>query len=98
MARAGIRRAGVVFAALAVGTFAWTAPASAGGISAEIADRVLTVTGTDQADAITLRCEAGNVTVNQARPSGGPDACADLRRIVVTAGGGPDVVHLGDVT
>ena len=81
-----------------VGTFAWAAPASAGGISAEIADRVLTVTGTDQADTITVRCEAGDVTVNQAPPSGGPDACRELRRIVVTAGGGADVVNLGDVS
>jgi Ca2+-binding RTX toxin-like protein len=97
MAR-GVGRAAGVVAAVALGTFGWTSPASAGGISAEIADRELTVTGTAQDDTITVRCEGGDVTVNQTRPSGGPDACGDLRRIVVAAGGGADVVHLGDVT
>jgi Ca2+-binding RTX toxin-like protein len=96
MAR-GVGRAAGVIAAVALGTFGWTSPVSAGGISAEIADRELTVTGTAQDDTITVRCEGGDVTVNQARPSGGPDACGDLRRIVVTAGEGADVVNLGDV-
>ena len=98
MARGVVRWVAVVVAGVTLGTFGWSAPASAGGISAEIADRQLTITGTAQDDTITVRCEGGNVTVNQARPSGGPDTCADLRRIVVSAGGGADVVHLGDVT
>src|SRR5262245_54074481 len=98
MARRAMRRVAIAGSAVVLGTFGWTPPASAGGITAEIADRHLTVTGTAQDDTITVRCEGGNVTVNQSRPSGGPDACADLRRIVVTAGGGADVVHLGDVT
>jgi Ca2+-binding RTX toxin-like protein len=38
------------------------------------------------------------VTVNHNHPSGGPTACADLRRILVFAGEGPDRVSLGDVT
>jgi Ca2+-binding RTX toxin-like protein len=84
--------------ATVVGTLGWTAPVSAGEISAEIADRELTVTGTDQDDTITVRCQAGDVTVNQAPPSGGSDACRDLRRIVVTTGRGADAVNLGDVT
>src|SRR5262245_59475536 len=98
MVRAAVRRAAVAVAGVILGTFGWTAAASAGGVSAEVADRVLPVTGTDQADAITVRCQAGDVSVNQSPPSGGPDACGDLRRIVVTAGGGSDIVHLGDVT
>jgi Ca2+-binding RTX toxin-like protein len=98
MARATFRRVTVFAAAAALGTFGWTAPASAGGISAVIADRQLTVTGTDQDDTITIRCDGGDVTVNQSRPSGGADACRGLRKIVVAAGGGADVVHLGDVT
>jgi Ca2+-binding RTX toxin-like protein len=97
MARASVRRAAATIAVL-LGTFGWAAPVSAGGISSEIADRELTVTGTEQDDTITIRCEDGDVTVNQTSPSGGPDACRDLRRILVTAGGGADVVHLGDVT
>jgi Ca2+-binding RTX toxin-like protein len=97
MAREVGMAAGVI-AAMLLGTFGWASPASAGGITAEIADRVLTVTGTDQADTITVRCEAGDVTVNQAPPSGGPDSCRELRRIVVTAGEGADVVNLGDVS
>lgn len=94
----GVRRAVIALAAMAVATSGWVPPAAAGGISAEIADRILTVRGTAQGDTVTVRCEGGDVTVNQARPSGGPDACRDLRRIVVLAGAGPDVVNLGDVT
>ena len=91
-------RAVIAFAVLFVAVLGPAPPASAGGISAEIADRVLTVTGTAQKDTITVRCEGGNVTVNKARPSGGPDTCRELRRIDVLAGGGADVVNLGDVT
>jgi Ca2+-binding RTX toxin-like protein len=98
MGRTAVRRTVVVLAAMAVGTFGWVSPVSAVRISAEIADRVLTVTGTGQGDTVTVRCESGDVTVNHARPSGGPDACPDLRRIVVLAGAGPDVVNLGDIT
>jgi Ca2+-binding RTX toxin-like protein len=36
--------------------------------------------------------------VNHHHPSGGPTACADLRRILVFAGEGPDRVSLDDVT
>jgi Ca2+-binding RTX toxin-like protein len=36
--------------------------------------------------------------VNHDHPSGGPTACADLRRILVFAGEGPDRVSLSDVT
>jgi Ca2+-binding RTX toxin-like protein len=38
------------------------------------------------------------VTVNHNHPSGGPTACADLQRILVFAGEGPDRVSLVDVT
>jgi Ca2+-binding RTX toxin-like protein len=86
----------VAIAALA--TVVTAPPVSAGGISAEIADGELTVTGTDQDDTITVRCEGGDVTVNQSRPSGGPDACDGVVRIVVLAGGGADVVNLGEVS
>ena len=97
-ARSAARRAAILSALGFVAVLGPAPPASAGGISAEIADRVLTVTGTAQDDTITVRCEGGNVTVNQARPSGGPDTCRELRRIAVLAGGGADVVNLGDVT
>jgi Ca2+-binding RTX toxin-like protein len=98
MARRGVRRVAVAVGAVALGTFGWPLPVSAGGISAEIADRELTVTGTDQDDTITVRCQGGDVTVNQAPPSGGPDACRGLRRIVVLTGAGADAVRLADVT
>jgi Ca2+-binding RTX toxin-like protein len=98
VALGAVRTTVVVLAALALLTFGWASPVSAGGISAEIADRELTVTGTAQGDVITIRCEGGDVTVNRSRPSGGPDDCANLRRIFVQAGGGADVVDLGDVT
>ena len=74
-------------------------PASrAGTIVANVADGILTVNGTTQGDDVTVRCESGRVTVNHHHPSGGPTGCADLRRILVFAGEGPDRVRLVDVT
>jgi Ca2+-binding RTX toxin-like protein len=72
--------------------------ASAGTIVANVADGILTVTGTPGADDVNVRCEGGQLMVNQTEPSGGPTSCADLRRILVFAGGGSDHVSLGDVT
>ena len=63
-----------------------------------VADGILTVNGTPEGDDVTVRCEGGQVTVNHDHPSGGPTTCADLRRILVFAGEGPDRVSLGDVT
>lgn len=88
-------------ALLVVVTLAATAAplsARAGGVDATIADGILTVSGTSGGDSIVVRCEGGDVTVNGSRPSGGPDACASLRRIEVVVGGGRDDVDLGDVT
>jgi Ca2+-binding RTX toxin-like protein len=72
-------------------------PASAGTISANVVDHILTVTGTGEGDAITIRCEGGEVTVNQSQPDGGPESCSTLRRILVFAEGGADRVSLGEV-
>ena len=84
-------------AALAT-TIVWIPSAQAGTITSNVADGILTVNGTTEGDDITVRCEVGQVTVNHHHPTGGPDACADLRRILVLAGEGPDRVNLGDVT
>jgi Ca2+-binding RTX toxin-like protein len=73
-------------------------PSWAGSIVANVADGILTVNGTTEGDDIAVRCESGRVTVNHHHPSGGPTACADLRRILVFAGEGPDRVSLVDVT
>jgi Ca2+-binding RTX toxin-like protein len=70
----------------------------AGTIVANVADGILTVNGTIDGDDVAVRCESGLVTVNHHHPSGGPTACADLRRILVFAGEGPDRVSLVDVT
>ena len=73
-------------------------PSRAGTIVANVADGILTVNGTTDGDDVAVRCESGRVTVNHHHPSGGPTACADLRRILVFAGEGPDHVSLVDVT
>ena len=73
------------------------APASAGGIAANVADHILTVTGTAADEGVTIGCDGGNVTVNQGAPDGGPEPCSSLRRILVFAEGGADRVSLGDV-
>ena len=73
-------------------------PSWAGTIVANVADGILTVNGTTEGDDVAVRCESGRVTVNHHHPSGGPTACADLRRILVFAGEGPDRVSLVDVT
>jgi Ca2+-binding RTX toxin-like protein len=67
-------------------------------IVANVADGILTVNGTTEGDDVIVRCEGKEVTVNHHHPSGGPTACADLRRILVFAGEGPDRVSLVDVT
>lgn len=73
-------------------------PALAGTIDANVVDGVLTVNGTAGNDGITVECNGGDVTVNQADPSGGPVACSDLVRVRVFAGGGDDHVSLADVS
>jgi Ca2+-binding RTX toxin-like protein len=70
----------------------------AGTIVANVADGILTVTGTADADDVTIRCEGSDLTVNQTQPSGGPTRCDDLRRILVFAGAGFDRVSLADVS
>ena len=85
---------------LLVATGAVLAPlgtASAGAIAANVVDHILTVTGSGEGDAITIRCESGEVTVNQSQPGGGPESCSTLRRILVFAEGGADRVSLGEV-
>ncbi len=85
-------------AAAVVTSIVWIPSARAGTIASNVADGILTVTGTTEGDDVTIRCEGGEVTVNHGHPSGGPIACADLRRILAYAGEGPDRVSLGDVT
>ena len=91
-----MRRVVVLAAAIAV-SGVWIVPSWAGTIGSTVADGVLTVTGTADADDVTVRCESGDVTVNQLDPSGGPFMCADLHGIVVHAGDGADRVDLGEV-
>ena len=92
-----MRRLLALAAAIAT-TIVWIPSAQAGTITSNVADGILTVNGTTEGDDVTVRCEGGQVTVNHDHPTGGPDACADLRRILVFAGEGPDRVNLGDVT
>ena len=70
----------------------------AGTIVSNVADGILTVTGTADADDLTVRCEGGDLIVNETQPSGGPTRCGDLRRILVFAGAGFDRVSLAEVT
>jgi Ca2+-binding RTX toxin-like protein len=89
--------------ALVLGTFVTASVVSipsswAGTIVSNVADGILTVTGTADADDVTVRCEDGDLTVNQTQPIGGPTRCGDLRRIFVFAGAGFDRVSLADVT
>ena len=75
----------------------WIVPSWAGTIGSTVADGPA-VNGTADADDVTVRCESGNVTVNQIDPSGGPFAYADLHGIVVHAGDGAHWVDLAEVT
>ncbi len=92
-----MRRVLALAAAVAV-SIVWIPPSRAGTIVANIADGILTVNGTTEGEDITVRCQSGRVTVNHHHPSGGATACADLHRILVFAGEGPDRVSLDDVT
>jgi len=89
--------------ALVLGTFVTASVVSipsswAGMIVSNVADGVLTVTGTADADDVSVRCEGGDLTVNQTQPNGGPTRCGDLRRILVFADAGSDRVSLAEVT
>jgi Ca2+-binding RTX toxin-like protein len=92
-----MRRVLALAAAVAV-SIVWIPPSRAGTIVANVADGILTVNGTTEGDDVTVRCESGRLTVNHDHPSGGPTACADLRRILVFTGEGPDRVSLVNVT
>ena len=94
----GVVRRMLVLAAFAGVWVVAVPPSSAGTIVANVADGILTVNGTTDRDDVVVRCESGRVTVNHDHPSGGPTACADLRRILVFVGEGPDRVSLVDVT
>jgi Ca2+-binding RTX toxin-like protein len=98
--RAGVGATGRVLALAATiaVSIVWVPSSRADTIVANVADGILTVNGTTEGDDVTVRCESGQVTMNHNHPSGGPTACADLRRILVFAGEGPDRVSLGDVT
>ncbi|MGZ8600807.1 MAG: calcium-binding protein [Actinomycetota bacterium] len=69
------------------------APASAGTRS-EVVAGTLTVTGSDGADIVTIKCGGGNVEVNGGNPGTGSVACADLTAIVVKGLGGGDSIFL----
>lgn len=88
-----VRRVLALATAIAV-SIVWIPSSRAGTIVANVADGILTVNGTTEGDDVTVRCESGRVTVNHHHPSGGPTACADLRRILVFAGEGSDRVSL----
>ena len=92
-----MRRILLLVAALCAATLSPLPSASAGVSSAAVANHVLTVTGTGQNETTAIACAAGEVTVDGAAPSGGPEACSDLREIRVNAGGGDDRVNLAEV-
>jgi Ca2+-binding RTX toxin-like protein len=93
-----VRRLLLVTATALTASVVWVPVSSAGTVVANVEGGSLTVTGTAGDDGITVRCEGGNVTVNQSDPGGGPAPCPDLDRILVFAGEGDDHVGLGDVT
>ncbi|MGH2591514.1 MAG: hypothetical protein ACRDGW_12055, partial [Actinomycetota bacterium] len=71
-------------------------PASA-AVTAEFALGILTVTGDDDANNITVECVGGEVLVNGSAPSDGAVNCSAVETILVRAGGGPDRVTLSEV-
>ncbi len=80
-----------------VGPWVWSTPAHA-GVSAEVVDGVLTVTGGSAGDVIEIGCSGGDVVVNDADPGTGRAACGSIVRIVVRGMDGSDVVDLRSVT
>jgi Ca2+-binding RTX toxin-like protein len=60
--------------------------------------RVLTVTGGDRDNQISVYCAAdGNVRVNNRNPVGGAVGCGHIAEIDVISKGGDDVIRLGGV-
>jgi len=71
-------------------------PASAATHS-EVVGGVLTVTGTDGADIVTIACGGGNVEVNGGNPDSGSASCSDLTAILVKGLGGGDSIFVDQV-
>ncbi len=67
-------------------------------VSSNVAMGVLSITGDDDADSITVSCSSGNVKINGGDPSSGPFPCASLSAITVSGGGGVDIINLAGVT
>ena len=81
---------------LASTVLAWPSPAAA-AVSSEVDGDVLRVTGTDGIDVVAIRCDGGDVMVNDHNPGTGPFACSDLGGIVVDANAGSDVLYMDQV-
>lgn len=87
----------MVLALALAGSWIMSPPAHA-GVSAEVVDGVLTVTGGSASDVVEIGCSGGDVVVNDADPGTGRAACASIVRIVVRGMDGGDVVDLRSVT
>jgi Ca2+-binding RTX toxin-like protein len=74
----------------------WPSTAVA-AVSSEVDGDVLRVTGTDGIDVIGIRCDGGDVMVNDRNPGTGAFACSDLSGIVVDANAGSDVLYMDQV-
>ncbi len=92
-----MRRSLALAAVLCAAVLTPLSSASAGQPSAGVTNHVLTVIGTDQGETTSIGCAGSEVTVDGASPSGGPEACSNLREIRVNAGGGDDRVSLAEV-
>lgn len=87
----------IAFSVLLASTaLAWPSPAAA-AVSSEVDGDVLRVTGTDGIDVVEIRCDGGDVMVNDHNPGTGPFACSDLGGIVVDANAGSDVLYMDQV-
>lgn len=75
---------------------AWPSPAAA-VVTSEVDGDVLRVRGTDGIDVVDIRCDGGDVMVNDRNPGTGPFACSGLGGIVVDGNAGSDVIYLDQV-
>ena len=66
-------------------------------MTSQVDGDVLRVTGTDGIDVVEIRCDGGDVMVNDHNPGTGSFACSDLGGIVVYANAGSDVLYLDQV-
>jgi Ca2+-binding RTX toxin-like protein len=85
---------GVAVATVGVLVVSMLAPAARAEVTVTVVDGVLTIASDDAGDDVRVRCQGGDVTVNEAEPASGAASCASIVAIDFSGGAGDDAIDL----